>query len=72
MYLQGFVAGIEAGDGSKLRDKRIWCFPEGATVNQGRLIVEKHMRDYPQTLHQDAAMIVAAALMFAFPCRDSN
>jgi hypothetical protein len=71
-FLQGLVAGIEAGDGSKQKDPRIWCFPEGATLKQGRLVVEKYMRENPQMLHQDAAVVAVSALMLAFPCRTSN
>jgi hypothetical protein len=71
-FLQGLVAGIEAGDGSKQKDPRIWCFPEGATLKQGRLVVEKYMQENPQILHQDAAVVAVSALMLAFPCKTSN
>ena len=72
MYLEGFVDGLNVGDGSKEEKDRLWCFPEGATLQQARLIVEKFMRDYPQALHQSAAKIVGTALILAFPCKNSN
>ncbi len=71
-YIQGYVAGIEAGDGSKSKDARIWCFPKGATIGQARLVVEKYLHDRPEALHQNAGLLVGLALMLAFPCRNSN
>ena len=68
MYITGYVAGIEAGDGSKQAKDRLWCFPKGATVAQARLIVEKYLRENPEGLHLDASMIVGIALLQAFPC----
>jgi len=70
MYIRGFGAGIEAGDGSKEKDKRIWCFPHNLTVAQARLVIEKYMRDNPGLLNLSAGMIVSIALNSAFPCDD--
>lgn len=72
MYIQGFVGGIEAGDGTKVKDKRAWCFPDGSTVGQSKLVVQKYMRDNPQDLHNEAAVVVGIALVQAFPCKNSN
>jgi Rap1a immunity proteins len=66
--MEGFLGGIEAGDGSKEKDKRIWCFPRDATVRQARLVVEKYLRDNPAILHRPAGLIAGIALMLAFPC----
>jgi hypothetical protein len=68
MYLAGYIGGINAGDGSKIKDKKAWCFPEHSTVSQGRQVVVKFMRDHPEMLHQDADWIVGLALVDAFPC----
>jgi hypothetical protein len=68
LYIEGYAAGIEAGDGSKKKDARMWCFPPNSTVGQGKLIVQKYMRDNPAMLHHDADLIVGLALMQAFPC----
>jgi hypothetical protein len=72
LYVQGFVAGVQPADGTKRKDTRMWCFPDGSTIGQTRLIVEKYMRDNPQALHQEASIIVRKALLFAFPCKNSN
>jgi hypothetical protein len=71
-YVSGFVAGIETGEGTKRKDTRMWCFPDGATIGQARLIIEKYMRDNPQSLHQGAPVIAGKALLSAFPCKNSN
>lgn len=49
LFLQGYIGGIVAGEGSKEKKDRLWCFPEGATVEQARRIVEKYLRDNPRT-----------------------
>jgi hypothetical protein len=71
-YISGFMDGIEIGDGAKRKDTRMLCFPDSATVGQARLIIEKYMRDNPQSLHQPRAIIVGKALLLAFPCKNSN
>jgi hypothetical protein len=67
-YLQGFVAGIQAGDGSKSRDEKIWCFPESFALSEARRVVERFMEDNPVLVQMDADRIVATALMQAHPC----
>jgi hypothetical protein len=68
-YIQGFVGGIGAADGSKEKDAKLWCFPKDATVGQARLVVEKYMRENPEILHKSASFITGTALLFAFPCK---
>jgi hypothetical protein len=70
MYIQGFGGGIETGDGSKLKDRRMWCFPDNFTAEQAKLVVEKYMRDHPEKLHRNAAIVVGSALLLAFPCKN--
>lgn len=66
-FIEGFAAGVDylAGD-------KVICFPNGVTVNQGRLVVEKFMRENPEKLHTQAALLVGAAFRRAFPCKISN
>ena len=71
-YIHGFVSGFLAADHTKRKDARILCFPMDATIGQARRIVEKYMRDNPQSLHQDASIIVGKAILLAFPCKNSN
>jgi len=56
-----FIEGFTAGADFSTDDKAI-CIPKGATVSQGRLVVEKFMRENPERLHLQAALIVGAAL----------
>ena len=44
------------------------CVPSTETVNQLVLVVTKHLRDHPATLHEDRASLVVRALADAFPC----
>jgi hypothetical protein len=67
-YIEGLTAGIELGQAAGKR----WCFPEGGTIEQARLIIEKVMREHPEFLHEDAATVAAAALISAFPCDKSH
>jgi hypothetical protein len=71
-YVQGFLGGIEASSGGMSKDAKIWCIPDGATIGQARLVVEKYMREHPEGLHQPASLVTGLALMFAFPCKISN
>jgi hypothetical protein len=67
-WIEGLVAGLALGETAGKQ----WCFPNGGTVGQARLIIEKVMRDHPELLHEDALPIAAAALRAAFPCENSN
>jgi Rap1a immunity proteins len=66
-WIEGFVDGIALGQSGKN-----WCFPEGGSVGQARLIIENVLREHPEMLHRDAAMVAGAALMSAFPCKGSD
>ena len=63
LYVSGFLAGIRLLTALK-ENTRMWCFPDGSTIGQSRLIIEKYMRDNPQSLHQDASVIAGKALLF--------
>jgi hypothetical protein len=71
-YIQGFIDGVEEGNGSKPKGNKPWCLPEAATVSQARLVVEKYMQDNPAILDRRAGSIVALALTRAFPCPSSK
>ncbi|WP_150634778.1 Rap1a/Tai family immunity protein [Pseudomonas fluorescens] len=46
------------------------CFPKGHISNaQGARIVVKYLKDNPETLHEDAAILTTLALHNAFPCK---
>jgi hypothetical protein len=47
------------------------CPPNGGvSVDQGRLIIEKYMRNNPETLHEQAGVVAGLALVQAFPCKE--
>jgi hypothetical protein len=71
-YISGFMAGAVAQQNSMIAGYPIICIPMHATGNQAVQIVEKFMRDRPETLHQPGARIVGLALLSAFPCRKPN
>jgi hypothetical protein len=73
-YVRGFMDGMTLGRAAGQRGPGIYCPPnEGMSVDQTRLIVEKYLRDHPEKLHQDAALLAAEAIIRAFPCtRNSN
>jgi hypothetical protein len=62
-----FVHGLL--DGLMLGSMGRYCPPkEGVSVAQGRLIIEKFMRDHPEALHKQAGIMAGVALATAFPC----
>jgi hypothetical protein len=70
-YLRGFFDGVAMANGGNAADVRI-CFPDGVTLRQVRLVVEKYLADNPDKLNQDASWLAFAALYLAFPCKPSN
>jgi Rap1a immunity proteins len=64
-YVHGILDGMAIGRLGK------YCPPNsGVSVDQGRLILEKFMRDNPETLHKQAGLVAASALVQAFPCKE--
>jgi hypothetical protein len=63
-FIHGLLDGLALGSSGN------YCFPSGGvSVTQGRLIIEKFMRDRPETLHEQAGFVASRALMSAFPCQ---
>jgi len=65
-YLNGFIDMNWVLSASN--DNPLWCPPETATLEQMRKVVLARLDSRPQNLHQPFAMLVAGALMSAFPC----
>lgn len=71
-YCLGFVSGhidlhmslVAKG----LVNDRAFCWPSGASYDQGRLIFLKWARGNPEHLHVPAADMVSLALIASFPC----
>jgi hypothetical protein len=72
-YIHGFLDGMTMGYVAHDSVEK-YCPPEdGIAITQGRLIIEKYLRDHPDKLNQDASLLAAFAMMDAFPCsRISN
>jgi hypothetical protein len=69
-YIHGFLDGIATGRVVAEKKPGMFCPPkEGVSVDQGRLIIEKYMRDHPGELNHAAGLVAAGAMYDAFPCR---
>jgi hypothetical protein len=66
-----FIHGLL--DGLLLGRFGLYCPPkDGVDVAQGRLIIEKFMRDHPEILNDQAGYVAAVAMSVTFPCKKSN
>jgi len=45
-----------------------WCVTEHVTVKQMTLVVERHLRDHPESLDKPGNTLTYIALETAFPC----
>src|SRR5262245_27734643 len=63
-YVHGFLDGSMFGLVIGRNAPTMYCPPkEGVSVDQGRLIIEKHLREHPEQLDKEAGELVADALM---------
>lgn len=71
-YIKGLIEGMLFGS-ITARETVGYCPPkEGLSTEQGRLIIEKYMRDNPRLLNEQASVIAGAAMLLAFPCKKPN
>jgi Rap1a immunity proteins len=67
-YVRGFIDGLVTGV-NEAADGRMICLPkDGIALEQGRLILEKALRDYPQFLHKEGGYLFGFGMMDAFHC----
>ena len=59
----------EVTNKTKYDGGRTVCKPKTATQGQVVEVVKRFLKEFPQTWHIGADMIVAAALEWGFPCR---
>jgi hypothetical protein len=68
----GFISGLVDLDtmNSGILKRRIngWCVPDNATSTQLAKVIVKYGNDHPQELHLPSVVVVANALLAAFPC----
>ena len=68
-YVRGFVDGITLGHGLGKTSPTVYCLSAaGLDADQARLIIQKYLRDHPESLHLEAGNLAANALTEAFPC----
>ena len=56
---------------AKTLSKELICIPQSVETNQLRLVVLKHLRANPESLHAPGASHVIRALFDSFPCGSS-
>jgi hypothetical protein len=68
----GFISGIidlETMDSGVLKHPtHTWCTPDSATITQLAKVIVKYGDDHPEDLHLPGVLVVAKALVAAFPC----
>ena len=68
-YVRGFVDGITLGHGLDRTSPTVYCpSATGLDADQARLIIQKYLRDHPESLHLEAGNLAANALTEAFSC----
>ena len=70
-YIRGFMEGMVWGS-ELVKARRSYCPPSNVSVTQGRLVVEKYIREHPSELNKAAGVLAGKALALAFPCPPSN
>jgi hypothetical protein len=70
-WISGFQAGIYAQSQAAKTDVSV-CLPDGFTGAQAKLIIDKFMKDFPATLHNQAEIVAFFALSREFPCKGSK
>jgi hypothetical protein len=67
-YVRGFIDGFDDGTWAHSWGVKICVPDEGISVDQGRLILEKRLREHPEFLHFEAGTIFGVAMADAFRC----
>jgi hypothetical protein len=68
-YIRGLIDGMIMGVAAEGNGVKV-CFPDdGLDLDQGRLIIEKYLRDHPEQLNKEAGLLSGSALIDAFPCK---
>jgi len=70
-YVQGFTEGLIIGK-QLPKNGLTFCPPKDLTVLQGRLIIEKWMREHPKLLNEKVRYVSMAAMLTAYPCQPKN
>ena len=71
-YILGVADTFVTLQVAKTLSKESICIPQGVETNQLRLVVLKHLRANPESLHAPGASHVMRALFDSFPCGASH
>lgn len=63
LWAIGYIKGV-----SDVANGQYLCAPDGANAGQAKDIVNKFLLEAPQQRHQNAMLLVLAALSRAWPC----
>lgn len=70
-YLAGFTDSHSVETGLSEPKKVLYCLPTSGLENdQLARIIQKHLKNNPETLHTNVRIEIAVALGKAFPCKD--
>jgi Rap1a immunity proteins len=70
IYVAAFLEGIVAGQQlAQLPSKLLFCPPPALTAERAQAAVLEEMREHPEMLNQQAAMLVARALFDSYKCK---
>lgn len=71
-YITGVAHGLFIAQAARDELHEKTCMPAMPSYRQARLIVEQYMRDHPETLDLNAALVAGSALLDAFPCEKAK
>lgn len=66
-YVRGVMDGLVVANEAGKRGI-MFCPPQGYTIEQGRVVIQKFMRDHPEELAESAGAVATTALYVAFRC----
>jgi hypothetical protein len=72
-YVRGFIEGVGIRGLLLMGAENFrmpWCVTKQITVQQMALVVEKHLRNHPESLEKPGSTLTYIALEHAFPCED--
>lgn len=74
-YCLGYVSGYAVGVNTQAQiarlspKEKIFCWPDRATFGQATEIFNQYLKKNPSQRHENANLLLGAALMSAFPCK---
>lgn len=66
-FVMGYLNGVRA-QATLSKSAAFFCFHEGAIYRQAVDVFSKYLADHPERRHYEGTVLLAAAMMEAFPC----